>query len=78
MPTLPDEAPGLPNPAVEAGRELHELECVIAVTILAPSHTHVAVDANDTDAAATGRRASCVTDVNAFRWPLHACRWRRR
>ena len=27
---------------------------------------------------AAGGRASCVTDVNAFRWPLHACRSRRR
>ena len=53
MSTLPDEAPGLPHTAVEDGRELHGLECVVAVTILAPSHTHVAVDADDARAAAT-------------------------
>jgi hypothetical protein len=57
MSTLPDEGPGLPRPAVEDGRELHGLECVVAVTILAPSHSHVTVDADDARPAATGRRA---------------------
>ena len=57
MSTLPGECPGLPNTAVVDVREPHEFECVIAVTILAPSHTHVTVDANDTRAAATGRHS---------------------
>jgi hypothetical protein len=57
MSTLLDEGPGLPNPAVQDGRELHGLECVGAVPILPPSHTHVTVDADDARPAATGRRA---------------------
>ena len=57
MSTLPGECPGLPNAIAEDVREPHGLECVIAVTIPAPSHTHVTVDANDTRAAATGRHS---------------------
>jgi hypothetical protein len=57
MSTLPDEGPGLPHPAVEDVHELHGLECVVAVPILAPSHSHVTVDADDARPAATGRRA---------------------
>ena len=55
-PTLPGECPGLPNTVAQDVREPLGLECVIAVTSPAGSHTHVTVDANDTDAAATGRQ----------------------
>jgi len=57
MPTLADADPGLPNTVAEDVREPRGLECITAVTIPAPSHTHVTVGANDTRAAATGRHS---------------------
>ena len=69
MSTLPGECPGLPNTAVVDVREPHELECVIAVTIVAASREYVTVDANDTRAAATGSRARRLRRRRAHRRP---------